>query len=81
MDPVRFHSWIAGLVIGDVLMAELRFLGDVTVRLGTADGAALEVNITYLVFILVDSLVPKLRSLSSFLILSVLWSLNAFLKA
>lgn len=32
-------------------MVELRFLEDVTVKLDTADGAALEVNITYISFL------------------------------
>lgn len=44
------HSWIAGLVIWDVLMAELRFLEDVAVKLDTADGAVLEVNLTDILF-------------------------------
>ena len=51
MDPVRLHSGTAGLVTLDVLIAELRFLEDVTVRLDTAAGAALGVNITYSSFL------------------------------
>ena len=51
MVPVRFHSLTAGLVTWDVLMAELHFLEDVTVKLDTAGGAALGVNITYILFL------------------------------
>jgi len=67
------HSWIAGLVIWDVLMAELHFLEDVAVKLDTADGAVLEVNFTDISFpaISVHLLASKRSSSSLFLSLSV----------
>lgn len=66
--PVRMHSWIVGLAIWDVLMAELRFLEDVAVTLDTADGAVLEVNLTDISFttIFVHLLASKLSSSTLF---------------